>query len=126
MLSGKMAKPEQGELAVPLPIGYVRRPAGKVIFDPDEQAQHMVCLVFGAFAQRSAPWRPCRSQAPPQWSDQPRPGRLRNGRHGPDEPPTSEARNPDKPHNRQAARNSHPETARGGERVETPRTAFNR
>jgi DNA invertase Pin-like site-specific DNA recombinase len=49
MLSGKLAKAERGELAVPLPIGYARRPSGEVIFDPDEQAQHVVRLVFGAF-----------------------------------------------------------------------------
>src|SRR6266851_3915369 len=49
MLSGKLAKAERGELAVPLPIGYVRRPSGEVAFDPDEQAQHVVRLVFGAF-----------------------------------------------------------------------------
>jgi DNA invertase Pin-like site-specific DNA recombinase len=49
MLSGKLAKAERGELAIPLPIGYVRRPSGEVFFDPDEQAQHVVRLVFGAF-----------------------------------------------------------------------------
>ena len=51
MLSGKLAKAERGELAIPLPIGYVRRPAGEVILDPDEQAQHVVRLVFGTFAR---------------------------------------------------------------------------
>jgi hypothetical protein len=49
MLSGKLAKAERGELAVPLPIGYVRRPSGEAVLDPDEQAQHVVRLVFGAF-----------------------------------------------------------------------------
>jgi DNA invertase Pin-like site-specific DNA recombinase len=49
MLSGKLAKAERGELAVPLPIGYARRPSGEVILDPDEQAQHAVRLVFGTF-----------------------------------------------------------------------------
>jgi len=49
MLSGKLAKAERGELAVPLPIGYVRRPSGEVVLDPDEQAQHVVRLVFSAF-----------------------------------------------------------------------------
>jgi DNA invertase Pin-like site-specific DNA recombinase len=49
MLSGKLAKAERGELAVPLPIGYARRLSGEVIFDPDEQARHAVRLVFGAF-----------------------------------------------------------------------------
>jgi len=49
MLSGRLAKAERGELAVPLPIGYVRRPSGEVMLDPDEQAQHVVRLVFSAF-----------------------------------------------------------------------------
>src|SRR5215467_14547628 len=51
MLSGKLAKAERGELAIPLPIGYLRRPSGEVTFDPDEQAQHVVRLVFGTFAR---------------------------------------------------------------------------
>jgi DNA invertase Pin-like site-specific DNA recombinase len=51
MLSGKLAKAERGELAVPLPIGYVRRPSGEVILDPDGQARHVVRLVFAAFAR---------------------------------------------------------------------------
>ena len=42
MLSGRLAKAERGELAIPLPIGYVRRPSGEVILDPDEQAQQVV------------------------------------------------------------------------------------
>src|SRR5258707_7480764 len=49
MLSGKLAKAERGELAVPLPIGYARRLSGEVVLDPDEQAQHVVRLVFSAF-----------------------------------------------------------------------------
>ncbi len=51
MLSGKLAKAERGELAVPLPIGYVRRPSGEVILDPDEQARHVVRLVFSTFGR---------------------------------------------------------------------------
>src|SRR5215207_556369 len=38
MASGRLAKAERGELAVAVPIGYVRRPSGEVVFDPDEQA----------------------------------------------------------------------------------------
>ena len=51
MLSGKLAKAERGELAIPLPIGYLRRPSGEVILDPDEQAQHVVGLIFDTFAR---------------------------------------------------------------------------
>ena len=51
MLSGRLAKAERGELAIPLPIGYVRRPSGEAALDPDEQAQHVVRLVFSTFAR---------------------------------------------------------------------------
>src|SRR2546430_9535531 len=49
MLSGKLAKAERGELVVPLPSGYARRPSGEAVLDPDEQAQHVVHLVFSTF-----------------------------------------------------------------------------
>jgi DNA invertase Pin-like site-specific DNA recombinase len=49
MLSAKRAKAGRGELIVQLPIGYVRRPSGEPAFDPDEQAQHVVRLIFGTF-----------------------------------------------------------------------------
>jgi DNA invertase Pin-like site-specific DNA recombinase len=51
MLSAKRAKAERGELILQLPIGYVRRPSGEAAFDPDEQAQHVVRLIFSTFAR---------------------------------------------------------------------------
>lgn len=51
MASGRLAKAARGELAVPLPTGYVRRPSGEVAFDPDEQVQAVVRLVFSLFAE---------------------------------------------------------------------------
>jgi DNA invertase Pin-like site-specific DNA recombinase len=48
---GRLNKARRGELAVALPIGYVRRPSGEVVLDPDEQVQHVVRLVFRAFAR---------------------------------------------------------------------------
>ena len=51
MLTGKLAKAERGELLTPLPIGYVRRPSGEAAFDPDEQAQHVVRLIFSTFSR---------------------------------------------------------------------------
>ncbi|HVG96053.1 MAG TPA: recombinase family protein, partial [Chloroflexota bacterium] len=51
MYQGKLNKARRGELAVPVPTGYVRRPAGDVAFDPDEQAQHVVRLVFRKFGE---------------------------------------------------------------------------
>ena len=46
MLGAKRAKAERGELILPLPAGYVRRPSGEAAFDPDEQAQDVVRLIF--------------------------------------------------------------------------------
>ncbi|HEU5392829.1 MAG TPA: recombinase family protein [Streptosporangiaceae bacterium] len=51
MLSAKRAKAERGELVIQLPVGYVRRPSGEAAFDPDEQAQHVVRLIFAAFSR---------------------------------------------------------------------------
>ena len=51
MASGRLAKAQRGELVVPLPIGYTRRGDGQVILDPDEQAQHVVRLIFDVFTR---------------------------------------------------------------------------
>jgi DNA invertase Pin-like site-specific DNA recombinase len=51
MLAGKQAKARRGELAIPLPVGYVRRPSGEAVLDPDEQVQTVVRLVFAKFAE---------------------------------------------------------------------------
>ena len=39
MWSGRIAKARRGELAIPLPIGFARRPSGEVVLDPDEQVR---------------------------------------------------------------------------------------
>ena len=49
MLAGRRAKAQRGELGKPVPMGYVRRPSGDVTFDPDEQAQATIRLVFDLF-----------------------------------------------------------------------------
>lgn len=51
MWSGRLAKARRGELAVPLPIGFVRRPSGEVVLDPDEQVRSVVHLVFELFEE---------------------------------------------------------------------------
>jgi DNA invertase Pin-like site-specific DNA recombinase len=51
MLAGKQAKARRGELAIPLPTGYVRRASGEAALDPDEQVQTVVRLVFAKFAE---------------------------------------------------------------------------
>jgi DNA invertase Pin-like site-specific DNA recombinase len=49
MWSGRIAKARRGELAVPLPSGFVRRPSGEVVLDPDEQVRAVIALVFSLF-----------------------------------------------------------------------------
>jgi DNA invertase Pin-like site-specific DNA recombinase len=49
MWTGRLAKARRGELAVPLPSGFVRCPSGEVALDPDEQVQAVVRLVFELF-----------------------------------------------------------------------------
>jgi Recombinase len=51
MLAGKQAKARRGELAIPPPTGYVRRPWGEATLDPDEQVQTVVRLIFARFAE---------------------------------------------------------------------------
>ncbi len=51
MLAGRLAKARRGELALPLPAGYVRLASGEVVLDPDEQAQTVVRLIFGKFEE---------------------------------------------------------------------------
>lgn len=46
---GKLCKARRGELRSRLPTGYVRAADGQVQFDPDEQVQHVVALIFRKF-----------------------------------------------------------------------------
>jgi len=49
LLEGRRAKARRGELGKPVPMGYLRRASGEVVFDPDEQAQATIRLVFDLF-----------------------------------------------------------------------------
>jgi DNA invertase Pin-like site-specific DNA recombinase len=49
--AGRLSKARRGALVVPLPIGYIRRPSGEVAFDPDEQVQAIVRLIFRKFEE---------------------------------------------------------------------------
>lgn len=49
MFEGKMAKARRGELGKMVPMGYVRRPSGEIVLDPDEQAQTVIRLVFDLY-----------------------------------------------------------------------------
>jgi DNA invertase Pin-like site-specific DNA recombinase len=46
MHTGKLAKAQRGELVTLQPIGYFKRPSGEIVKDPDEQARHVVDLLF--------------------------------------------------------------------------------
>ena len=51
MLEGRRAKARRGELGKTVPMGYLRRPSGEVVLDPDEQAQATIRLIFDLFAR---------------------------------------------------------------------------
>jgi DNA invertase Pin-like site-specific DNA recombinase len=49
LLRGSRNKAERGELFLAVPLGYLKKPAGEVIQEPDEQARGMIQLVFDKF-----------------------------------------------------------------------------
>jgi len=49
MHQGRLSKARRGELTFALPVGYVWRSPGEVGFDPDEQVQVVVRLIFATF-----------------------------------------------------------------------------
>jgi DNA invertase Pin-like site-specific DNA recombinase len=53
LLAGKRAKAQRGELGMQVPMGYLRRPAGDVVKDPDAQAQAVIQLVFDQFTRQT-------------------------------------------------------------------------
>lgn len=51
MHQGRLSKARRGELSFALPIGYVWGPDGAIGFDPDEQVQAVVRLIFRKFTE---------------------------------------------------------------------------
>ena len=51
MEQGKQNKARRGELFNHMPLGYVRSPSDEVAFDPDQQAQAVVRLLFEKFEE---------------------------------------------------------------------------
>jgi DNA invertase Pin-like site-specific DNA recombinase len=49
MYQGRLSKAQRGELHFALPVGYVWSPTGEIQFDPDEQVQQVVRLIFRTF-----------------------------------------------------------------------------
>ena len=56
MNEGRWAKAQRGELAFQLPRGYLRGADGSVMFDPDEQVQATIRLVFTLFERLGSVW----------------------------------------------------------------------
>ena len=48
---GVLSKARRGELASPLPVGFVYDPAGKVVLDPDASVQQVIRHLFATFAR---------------------------------------------------------------------------
>jgi DNA invertase Pin-like site-specific DNA recombinase len=51
---GRRNKARRGELGLPVPIGYVRKPSGEVIQDPDEHVRGIVDMVFEQFERKGS------------------------------------------------------------------------
>jgi DNA invertase Pin-like site-specific DNA recombinase len=51
MWGGRLAKAQRGELGIDPPAGYVRRPGGGIVLDPDAQVREVVRLVFAKFEE---------------------------------------------------------------------------
>jgi DNA invertase Pin-like site-specific DNA recombinase len=54
MRGGVLNKAKRGELAIPLPIGFVYNGRGEVTLDPDEQVQRSVRLLFSTFRRNGS------------------------------------------------------------------------
>lgn len=52
MTAGILSKAQRGELALTLPVGFVREPHGRVVKDPNLEVQGRLLLVFETFLQR--------------------------------------------------------------------------
>ena len=51
MQRGKLNKARRGELVSGVPLGYLKKPSGEVVLDPDEEARHVVGVVFRKFEE---------------------------------------------------------------------------
>lgn len=49
LYQGTLQKARRGALSFALPMGYGQNPAGEVVYDPDEQVQYVVRLIFRKF-----------------------------------------------------------------------------
>ncbi|QCO00179.1 recombinase family protein (plasmid) [Azospirillum argentinense] len=49
---GRWNKAERGDFGFPMPRGFIRRPSGEIVQDPDERARDSLHLVFEIFERR--------------------------------------------------------------------------
>lgn len=49
LLQGKLQKARRGELGMPVPTGYLRRPSGEIVLDPDEEVRDVVEMIFDLY-----------------------------------------------------------------------------
>src|SRR6266702_1888803 len=49
LLQGKLQKARRGELGKPVPTGYLRRPSGEIVLDPDAEVRAVVRPIFDEF-----------------------------------------------------------------------------
>lgn len=49
MYQGTLNKARRGELVCAVPMGYLRRPSGEVVLDPNEEVQEVIRTLFRAF-----------------------------------------------------------------------------
>jgi DNA invertase Pin-like site-specific DNA recombinase len=52
--AGRWCKAERGELAVPLPVGFVRRDDGRVEKHPDREVQDRISLIFSLLLEKKS------------------------------------------------------------------------
>ena len=48
---GRLNKARRGELRVTLPVGFCHEESGRIVFDPDQQVQHIIHQLFDGFRQ---------------------------------------------------------------------------
>ncbi len=57
LIGGQLNKARRGELWIKPPIGFAYDSSGRVVFDPDQQVQHAVRLLFETFRQAGSAMR---------------------------------------------------------------------
>ena len=54
LYGAKLNKAKRGELRFPVPVGYVYDEDGNIVFDPDQQVQHTIHLLFDMFKEKQS------------------------------------------------------------------------